>query len=224
MSIVSVSATPDPLPHSLAHRNYTRKALRTVERILDAGIAVLADQGFNRLSTARVADRLRISNGNVTYYFPNKRALAEAIAERFIDAFEAELAESAGLLPDDARARFLAAIDIFVDDVRRGEYRGFLLQVWAAASWNETAALMRERISAAMLRHLQAHVGALRPELEPAAREHLALSLVSLLDGLHATYDARPLLRDDEAFALTVPATALAMAQADSAISQASGS
>ncbi len=214
MSVISMSAnkqSPRQDERANPARHYTAKARATVERILDAGIALLGETGFDKLSTARVAQRLRISNGNVTYYFPNKRALGEAIADHFVHRFESFHERNMEQLPHDALARFLATIDFDVDDARRGEYRGFLLQVWAAASWNNTAAIMRERIHDGLMRQTLDNLSLLRPELPLEAREQLALLLTSLLNGMQATYAARPELRDSETFAACIPDAAKAI-------------
>jgi AcrR family transcriptional regulator len=55
-----------------------------VEAIFDATIQVLLDEGIERLTTTRVADRAGVSVGTLYQYFPNKEALLAALLERHL--------------------------------------------------------------------------------------------------------------------------------------------
>jgi AcrR family transcriptional regulator len=53
----------------------------TVEAILSATTHILTEDGYNRLTTNRVAERAGVSIGSLYQYFPNKEALIFALAE-----------------------------------------------------------------------------------------------------------------------------------------------
>lgn len=53
----------------------------TVEAILSATAHILTENGYNRLTTNRVAERAGVSIGSLYQYFPNKEALIFALAE-----------------------------------------------------------------------------------------------------------------------------------------------
>lgn len=62
----------------------------TVAVILDATIQVLETEGFDRLTTTRVAARAGVSVGTMYQYFPNKRSLLHALLQRhFVSITEA---------------------------------------------------------------------------------------------------------------------------------------
>jgi len=63
-----------------------------VERIVDAGMRVLADQGYERTTTNRVADEAGISPGSLYQYFPNKAAVLDAVIDRYSRDFSEQLA------------------------------------------------------------------------------------------------------------------------------------
>lgn len=50
--------------------------------ILDAAVRVLIDEGFDRASTTRIAERAGISAGSLYQYFANRDAVFAALAER----------------------------------------------------------------------------------------------------------------------------------------------
>jgi AcrR family transcriptional regulator len=57
-----------------------------VEAILEATVQVLLDVGKERLTTTRVAARAGVSVGTLYQYFPNKRALLQAILKRHLNS------------------------------------------------------------------------------------------------------------------------------------------
>ncbi|HEX6495672.1 MAG TPA: TetR/AcrR family transcriptional regulator [Acidobacteriaceae bacterium] len=68
--------------------------------ILEATVQVLLDVGKERLTTTRVAGRAGVSVGTLYQYFPNKRALLQAVVrqhlDRITDAVEAVCREQRG--------------------------------------------------------------------------------------------------------------------------------
>ncbi|PYC84725.1 TetR/AcrR family transcriptional regulator [Streptomyces tateyamensis] len=74
----------------------------TVDRIVDAGMAVYAEAGYPGLSMRRVAARLDVHAGSLYYHVPNKAVLLRLMADRV--AWQAYRAGAAALaaLPGDA--------------------------------------------------------------------------------------------------------------------------
>jgi AcrR family transcriptional regulator len=73
----------------------------TREQILDAAEDVLRRYGPAKANVVDVARALNVSHGSVYRHFPSKAALREAVAERFLDAMSAPLADV-----DDPKAWF----------------------------------------------------------------------------------------------------------------------
>lgn len=69
-----------------------RESRRT--ELLDAAIAVIAQEGFAEASLRKVAKRAGCSTGAVTYYFANREEMMAAVIESQFDVFDAVLAES----------------------------------------------------------------------------------------------------------------------------------
>ena len=65
----------------------------TRSRILDAAAALLRRHGPDKLTVLDVAKRLGMSHGNVYRHFPSKQALRAAVAEDWLAAVTAPLAE-----------------------------------------------------------------------------------------------------------------------------------
>jgi AcrR family transcriptional regulator len=67
----------------------------TVDVIVEAAIQVLADQGYARLTTTRVAKRAGVSVGTLYQYFPGKPAIMAAVESRYLDAISREVIDAA---------------------------------------------------------------------------------------------------------------------------------
>ncbi|AWN40225.1 TetR family transcriptional regulator [Methylobacterium durans] len=60
-------------------------------RILTIAERLFRDMGYRKTTVADIAAALRMSPGNVYRFFPSKKALNEAVAERLLAQIEAEL-------------------------------------------------------------------------------------------------------------------------------------
>lgn len=96
---------PDVKPRKFPRQE---RARATLEAILQAAAQLLADVGFEALTTAKVAERAGVSVGSFYQYFPNKQALAAAVIEHYAEAFSSSFigameARSHGTLDETVR-------------------------------------------------------------------------------------------------------------------------
>src|SRR5947199_5578209 len=61
-------------------------------RIVGAAVSLLREKGVKGLSQPRVARRAGIPQGHLTYYFPRKSDLLTAVARRFHDEIQGDIA------------------------------------------------------------------------------------------------------------------------------------
>lgn len=64
------------------------RAKQRIERVLDAAEAVFVDVGYDAASTNAIAQRAGTSIGSLYEFFPNKQAIARALAERYAQQLE----------------------------------------------------------------------------------------------------------------------------------------
>ncbi|MEA2123306.1 MAG: hypothetical protein QOI80_88 [Solirubrobacteraceae bacterium] len=86
------------------------RARRRIEHVLDTADELLAGEGAHALTTTRVAEAAGISVGSLYQWFPDKDAIAEALALRYVEDFAHVL--------DDLDGDVGAAIDAFADAFR----------------------------------------------------------------------------------------------------------
>jgi AcrR family transcriptional regulator len=93
------------------------RAKASVDAILEAAAQLLESRGEAGFNTNAVAERAGVSIGTLYRYFPDKRAILAALAEREMSAVNAAVTEAlggraAGLAPDRAAIRaFLGAFN-----------------------------------------------------------------------------------------------------------------
>ena len=84
--------------------------MKTRDRILLTAQSLFNEAGYGAVTTALLAERLGIAEGNLWYHFKTKRALLDAIGERFAERIEARLALAPAGDPLGDYARLLRAM------------------------------------------------------------------------------------------------------------------
>jgi AcrR family transcriptional regulator len=98
MKVSSRSATaPEPALRRVPQQARSRALM---QRVLDAAEDLLANDGVEALTTTRIAAAADVAVGSLYQYFPDKRAIVDALAARYLEAFER--------LMDDLAERALA--------------------------------------------------------------------------------------------------------------------
>jgi AcrR family transcriptional regulator len=71
---------------------------------MDAAEAIIAGQGIDQLSLAKIEERAGMSRGQLTYYFPTKESILLAVHERMLRRMIREFVASDGPKPMTGRA------------------------------------------------------------------------------------------------------------------------
>ena len=107
-----MKARPAPLARKEPRQERARE---TVEAILTAAARILTSEGFEALTTNRVAAVAGVSVGSLYQYFPNKEALVRALCERHTRGVR-----------DRIRQRFEEAWDAPLEAVARAVIEGMV--------------------------------------------------------------------------------------------------
>lgn len=84
---------------------------RRVDQLLDAAAEVIAEIGVEAATTNAIAARAGASVGSLYHFFPNKDAVVDALADRYMRELASESAAAVPL--DDARQ----PVDIMIDQI-----------------------------------------------------------------------------------------------------------
>ncbi|MFF0163457.1 TetR family transcriptional regulator [Streptomyces sp. NPDC005263] len=84
---------PVPQATSLRRAPVQRRSAERLTRILDACADLLDEVGYDALSTRAVAQRAEVPIGSVYRFFGNKRAMADALAQRNLERYTERVTE-----------------------------------------------------------------------------------------------------------------------------------
>ena len=102
-------------------------------RILEAAERVLARDGYHAFSTRRVAQECSISVGNLTYYFPTKVSLIEALMEAIYDRYERRYTELRSAKGQDSSDWLAEQVTQLLRDAVDPDATGLYLELWIMA-------------------------------------------------------------------------------------------
>jgi len=167
----------------------------TVEAILAAGAQVLAEVGWLKFTTNRVAEIAGVSIGSLYQYFPDKTVLVEAITRRHFDDVLNVLREiDGGELPLEVRTERLVAGMI---EIHGSNPRLHQVLLRDAAASNELYATHIE-FEAEYFRRYESFVGAARGRGDELDRKKVAEVLSSAIAGVIHDAAARGTLGSEQ--------------------------
>jgi AcrR family transcriptional regulator len=130
-----VAAKPDHAAIATPRRSPSQQRSRErVERMLSAASALIAEQGSDAMRMGEVAERAGVSIGSLYQFFPDKRAIVWALAERY--TAESQACISAALKDVEDAEGFKCAFSELVDIY----YQLFLAEPVIRDVWSGTQA------------------------------------------------------------------------------------
>lgn len=130
--------------------------MRTRDRIVVTAQGLFNEAGYGAVTTALLAERLGMAEGNLWYHFKTKRALLDAIGERFAASVTARLA----LVPEgDPVASYIRMLRAMM-----AEFRDFRFLYRDQPAYGDHAAVIAEnapRWTRETFAQIEAHLGAL---------------------------------------------------------------
>ncbi len=203
-------------PRTVARKRPTQeRARRTVDAILEATAHVLVKDGYDDLSTNRVAERAGVSIGSLYQYFPNKESLVAELVDRYSEMlFELVATHFAELATAPPRELAHAMVRAMIETKRQSPRLAKVLReqiprTGRLARYEEELQRIIEMATAYLTHHER--------ELRYASPEHAAFLAVHMVDALtHAAVTQRP-ASDDEAMIamITDTTTRFLVAEAD---------
>lgn len=113
------AVTADPTssrPRAVMRREpVQRRSAARVTAILDACAALLDEFDYDELTTSKIAERARVPIGSLYQYFPDKRAVVQALTRRNLDVFSTEVERVfSGAAPGGWREAIDQVIDTYL--------------------------------------------------------------------------------------------------------------
>ncbi|MDP0399858.1 TetR/AcrR family transcriptional regulator [Tsukamurella strandjordii] len=163
-----------------------RTRARSVERFLDAGLAVFAERGFHAASMDEICARAELSRGAFYSNFAGKEALFLALFDRHAEHQIGRIARAIESAPtlDEAIANAALAAGSDDPDERRWSLLSTEFTIYAARDTTAAARLtardraVRDRLAAAIARF----------DVAPAEAQALARYAIALYEGAMMTH------------------------------------
>jgi AcrR family transcriptional regulator len=89
------------------------RSVARVQRMLDACAAIVDELGYEGLTTTLLAERAGVAIGSVYQFFPDKRAVVQALTQRNLQAYLAQLAER---VAEGDATHWWDGVDIAIDE------------------------------------------------------------------------------------------------------------
>jgi AcrR family transcriptional regulator len=167
----------------LAKRRQER-GKRRMEEVVDAAAQLFAEVGFESATTNAIAARAGMSPGSLYQFFPNKEAIAEALADRYVADLEAthDIAfdtDVAGLPLDELLDRMLDPLIAFHID------NPAAANLLHGAEVSSRLALATDRLQKVTLERLETIIGARSPGLSKQELGRTARVSVQIFKAMH---------------------------------------
>jgi len=159
------------------------RSRKRLEAILEAGAAVFAETGFEAATMEAIAARAETSVGSLYQFFPNKRALFRAVAERCMERTAQRLAELLGDAPASREWEELldSVIDGFAELITTDP---FFRAVWSNIQLYPEYAEADAALENAMVDVTSGVIAVWAPSMEPARREVVARVVVDCIGAM----------------------------------------
>ncbi|WP_411818455.1 TetR/AcrR family transcriptional regulator [Hyphococcus sp. DH-69] len=159
----------------------SERTQRTVERILSGARRVFTENGYGGLSLRKVAEEAEIAVGNLTYHFPNKQTLIEAMLRDSLARYIKDHLDQFHVGRDSAS-------DILITIIRRNgvlsrKFYRFFFQTWGYAASSEQARETVRELYRPLGKFIFHMVRAANPSLDYIAARRATLQYFSLEEG-----------------------------------------
>jgi len=176
-----------PRERQPSRRHYaTGEASR--ERILEAAERVLARDGYHAFSTRRVAQECSISVGNLTYYFPSKTSLIEALMQAIYDRYERRYTELRLAEGRDSPDPLAKQVTQLLRDAVDPEATGLFLELWIMARHHGFGAEVVNRFYEKWAHAIAEAMSREHPDRSDQELLRVAYFLMTLGDGVCAIF------------------------------------
>jgi AcrR family transcriptional regulator len=156
-----------------------------VARILDAAALEFAEVGFDAATTEGIAARAGTSIGSLYQFFPNKKALFEAIWRRYLDEARSLFEQLMQEGPRRAREDWRAFIDEVIEAFWQFDRESVAFRaVWRSVYQSSGFMTEGEALNQAMAARVAPLLGVVAPNLSTAKLQLIATMVIETLSSL----------------------------------------
>jgi AcrR family transcriptional regulator len=158
------------------------------ERILEAAERVLSRDGYHAFSTRRVAQECSISAGNLTYYFPTKSSLIEALMEGIYVRYDRRYAELRSAESQNSPDWLTEQLTEMLWDATDPEATGLFVELWVMARHHGFGAELANRYYERFAHAIAEALSKQYPDLSKQELLKVAYFVTIFADGIAAAF------------------------------------
>ena len=170
----------------------TRKGAERIANIIEVGVEILRTEGFTALTKRRIAKRLGISDGNVSYYFPTRESLWQGVIEYELKFYYKKHYGKQETSDDDPVRSFENFVRLWFQEYEDRELRIFFAQLLAFAEVSDFVAKQRDEIYQTFYNETESRISDLNPGLSDTELQSRTALVMAMLEGLHAVTAFKP--------------------------------
>jgi len=170
------------------------------EQIVHVAEQLLKSDGYHMLSTRKVATACGISVGNLTYHFPNKTQLIEAVMTAVCDRYAHERDTIKFDKALDPISYLKGVISWMLDDAVTQNTSALFLELWVLAKHHDFGSETLERFYSTAVGWISGSLEIYFPNTTSEQRERAAYFMLTLSEGSVAVFSrphARPVNQQD---------------------------
>ena len=189
-----MSDKADPRKSSARQRGYPEKkraAEATIERILQAARGVLIERGHVGFTTRRVAEAAGISPGNLSYHFPTKRQLLQALINRLVADYSEQFGELLGNAEIPADIGLENLVRWLLNDAVLEEGVRTFRELWAMSLHDPVIARATDDLYDQLMGHVEALLRRSNPHVDAVAVREVVQYLALVSEGSIVLYGTR---------------------------------
>lgn len=137
---------------------------KTVDRILQAALHILVEEGSTAFTLQRVATECDLKIGNVTRHFPRKEVLVNVLLNEILDSSDKLLKQrvyDTDMSPEDA---LFLVITETMENIKIKQTTHLFTEIWAMSNHNE---ILADRLDA-LYRYVHTLIGSFVKQLNPS--------------------------------------------------------
>jgi len=158
-----------------------------IDRILDSAEVVLRDQGYAGFSTRRVATEAAIALGNLTYHYPTKSKLVQALIDRLMKRYLERFEE---VLQTPGQGVEILVRWLLVEAVTE-EATWLFRELWAMARHDEIVSDAIDDFYDELMDRVAVKLEATYPSAKPADIRDLVQLIAVISEGTAVLYGTR---------------------------------
>lgn len=160
------------------------KGHETREEILRAALHLLVESGYRSMSMRKIAAECGMKLGNLTYHFPSREDLVQALLDAVISSYEIEfekIVHNPSLPPE---LRLASYCRLILEDIRTKKTTRVFPELWALSNHDPFVLERVQELYTRARAPLLEIIAEMRPDLPGDQHQAIALFISASMEGL----------------------------------------